>query len=585
MTAAVPVFFHQRRWWLLALMSWAGAVGYSLHNQLDDIERHNLEVAGAGIRQVFQMVVLSRAWNAEHGPVYVPVSQKVVPNPYLEHPLRDVTTTTGQRLTMVNPAYMTRLMAERAFTEGHLTFHITSRNPIRPKNAPDAWESAVLAAFETGVKERTEVVTNERGGRMLRHMAPLRVNKPCLACHAKQGYLEGDIRGGISVSLPYEPITTATQAVRRQQWLSHGLVFLLVGLAGWTLLEQLRRRWLEQERHLAALQTARDQLAASNLSLAQARDQAEAASRAKSDFLATMSHEIRTPLNAILGLAALLRGGQLDPEQRGHVEALHRSGANLLGLVTEVLDFTRLENRPPEGGQIVFEPARLLSELALRYRAPAAAKGIRLEVADTLGGEPVRLVGTPDHLRRILVKLVENAVKFTDQGKVTVTLTAEAAESGRVRLRYAVADTGIGMDAETRARLFQPFEIADSATNRRHAGIGLGLAIAKRLADGIGGAIAVASTPGQGSTFTLTVELPRAAGPGEVAPETGEGDFGHLLALLEQDDIEAIEVYAEQAAELRGRLGEGFAEFDRLMAGFEFAAAAAMLKAADAPAA
>ncbi|TCJ11880.1 hypothetical protein EZJ19_13805 [Parasulfuritortus cantonensis] len=151
------------------------------------------------------------------------------------------------------------------------------------------------------------------------------------------------------------------------------------------MLELLRRRWLELTQHIGDLETARTELQASNRALSQARDDAEAASQAKTAFLTTMSHEVRTPLNAILGMAALLRGSRLDANQQAHVEALHRAGTNLLGLLTEVLDFTRLEVRPPDEMNVVFDPARLLREIALRQRAAASAKGLRLEVADHLG--------------------------------------------------------------------------------------------------------------------------------------------------------------------------------------------------------
>jgi signal transduction histidine kinase len=583
MTQAVPALLRQRRWWLLLLGAWAGAVGISLLNHLADLRQHSLDVASEGIRKVFHMVVLTRAWNASHGPVYLPVSDKVPANPYLEHPRRDVTTTDGQRLTLVNPAYMTRQIAELAFNQGELALHITSLRPIRPLNRADAWEDAALQAFEEGARERIEVVQGGGGGQLLRFMAPLPVDRSCLACHAKQGYQVGDIRGGISITLPYARIEATLQPLRRQEYLNHALVLLLAALVGWVLLEVLRQRWLDLAQHVDALQTTRDDLEVAIGDLARARDEAEAASRAKSAFLTTMSHEFRTPLNAILGLASLLRGSTLPTEQQAHVEAMRQAGNNLLTLVNEVFDYTRMEAEPPVGTSQAFDPARLLGELSLRYHARAAAKGLRLTV-DGGSGAPVRLVGPVDHILRILAKLVDNAIKFTERGSVMVGLAAEPLSERRVRLRLVVADTGIGMDADTLARLFHPFEIVDSATNRRHAGIGLGLAICKRLADAMGGRIEVASTPGTGSAFTLTVELERAGGHATgSAPPIDAGGLARLIALLEVDDIQAAEAYAEQAAGLRTLLGERFAEFDRLMAGFDYAAAASLLGAHRAP--
>ncbi|WP_165873582.1 ATP-binding protein [Parasulfuritortus cantonensis] len=188
-------------------------------------------------------------------------------------------------------------------------------------------------------------------------------------------------------------------------------------------------------------------------------------------------------------------------------------------------------------------------------------------------------MGTPNRIRHILGKLVDNAIKFTDQGRIGLGLEARPSADGRVHLRLAVADTGIGMGPETQARLFHPFEIADATTQRRHAGIGLGLAFSKRLAEGMGGHIEVASEAGVGSTFTLCLDLVRADDASDPdGPGAADADIGRLVALLEQDDIEAIEAYAELSPALRGRMGERYADLERAMANFDFSAAALLLR-------
>lgn len=573
MNKGMPAFFRQRRWWLLPLLIWAGAVGLSLRAGLNDLRQHNLEVASEGIRNVFHMVLLTRAWNAEHGHVYVPITEKTPPNPYLEYHDRDVTTTDGQRLTMINPAYMTRQLAELAFIQGEVSFHITSLDPIRPANAADAWEAEALALFERGVKERIEVVSNSSGGRLLRYMAPLAVTRPCLSCHAKQGYMIGDVRGGVSVSLPYDPIEQSALPMRRLEYASHGAVFLLVALLGWLLLELLRRRWLELADNIAALEVARNDLETSNRSLAQARDEAESASRAKSTFLNTMSHELRTPLNAILGMTELLRVGNLKAEQRENIEALQRSGKGLLGLVNEVLDFTRMESSPIAISETVFEPARLLDDLAHQYRPVAEAKSLRLEAAGEAG---VKVAGDYGQIRRILANLIDNAIKFTDRGGVSINATATPASAETMRLRFEVRDSGIGMTADTVAKLFRPFEIADATTTRRHGGVGLGLAIAHHLATRLGGRIEVDSRPGAGSRFVLWLDL--AAAANGIHPGGAPLDIARLLDLLEQDDLQAAEVFAEQSGELSQALGGRFEELAGYLAGYRYAEAADLLR-------
>ena len=140
----VPPFIAQRKWWLLPLLLWTLVVGLSFFNHRNDIDKNAIEVASSGARNMFRMVVLTRAWNAQHGGVYVPVTETLKPNPALEHPRRDITTTDGQQLTMINPAFMTRLLSELAESQKVSAFHITSLKPIRPENAADGWERIAL---------------------------------------------------------------------------------------------------------------------------------------------------------------------------------------------------------------------------------------------------------------------------------------------------------------------------------------------------------------------------------------------------------------------------------------------------------
>lgn len=203
-------------------------------------------------RVLFNLIELTREWNARHGGVYVPVNEATRPNPYLEHPRRDQTTTEGLALTMVNPAFMTRQIAELAETATGVRFHITSLKPIRPANAADAWEAESLALFEAdGRKERVDFIDSfPFGDRMRpvhRYMAPLYVKPPCLKCHEKQGYEVGDIRGGISVTMPAEKLL----AVRDQRRKSSLLIVLASFIATSGLLHVTARR---ARRHYLTLQ-------------------------------------------------------------------------------------------------------------------------------------------------------------------------------------------------------------------------------------------------------------------------------------------------------------------------------------------
>ena len=194
---------------------------------------------------LFQLVELTRDWNARHGGVYVPVTEGTQPNPYLEHPRRDVVTQDGRALTMVNPAFMTRQLAEIALQTEGVQLHLTSLNPIRPANAPDAWEAEALRRFEAGLSEIVELIPGPAP--VHRYMAPLKVKKDCLVCHAKQGYQMGQVRGGISVTMPAAHLLEVRNVELVRISAVHALVLAVVLALLHLLLARTRR-------HVAALE-------------------------------------------------------------------------------------------------------------------------------------------------------------------------------------------------------------------------------------------------------------------------------------------------------------------------------------------
>jgi PAS domain S-box-containing protein len=255
------------------------------------------------------------------------------------------------------------------------------------------------------------------------------------------------------------------------------------------------------------------------LALEEARQQAESAARAKTDFLAVVSHELRTPLNGVLGMAHLLEDVQFTTEQRGYLNAIHSNGQSLLNLINEILDFSKIEAGKMELAREEFTLRSVLEESLDAVWPAATAKGVRLmlRLAYDL---PLRVIGDPDRLRQILLNLMSNAVKFTEQGEVELSVVGERATNGPLRLHFSVKDTGIGLSSEQLARLFQPFTQADSTNSRRFGGTGLGLSIVKRMLELMGGNIGVSSEPGKGSTFWFDLCL-EAGGVAPAAPSPG----------------------------------------------------------------
>ncbi|MFC1467332.1 response regulator [Verrucomicrobiota bacterium] len=472
----------------------------------------------------FEKDVLYRRWNAINGGVYTTISEMTAPNPYLSTKERDITTPGGQKLTKINPAYMTRQVHELTKNKLNIQGHITSLTPIRPQNVAMPWEADALRSFERGAEQYSSITVID-GIECLRFMQPLITEKGCLKCHAVQGYQLGDVRGGISVTVPTESFRANYRGILRSIYVGHGIVWLIGTIGIFTSTAYRKKQQLIQRQYESFLR--------------EARESAESANAAKSEFLSNMSHEIRTPMNAVLGFAEVLKGKETDHQKLHWVELIHSSGKTLLTLINDVLDLSKVEAGKLELQYGAVSLDSLLDDLTLIFAKKAEDKGIYLK-GNVSPDMPIAILDEM-RLRQILINLIGNALKFTDHGFIRLDASCTFYDKTRssMALTIQVQDSGIGIPKDQQGKIFESFGQTSGQKTAKYGGTGLGLSICQRLVELMGGTIRVDSEEGKGSTFIIELhDIEVASTEGLSEKSTSESiQFAPATVLL-VDDID-----------------------------------------------
>lgn len=470
-----------------------------------------------------------RFWGTMHGGVYVPQTEETPPNPYLTNVKeRDITTPGGQRLTLMNPAYMIRQLNENFSTLYGVKGHITSLKPLRPENGPDEWERQALLKLEQGSTE-VYTITDLDGEKHARFMRPMHTTEGCLKCHAHQGYKVGDVRGGVSIAIPMGRFIEDGN-----QHMIESVVFILIlWIFGVTLILFGGNMLIKNFR-------ARDALAHS---LRTAKQEAETANHAKTIFLANMSHEIRTPLNGIVGMLQLFRTTPMSPEQGEFIDAATSSSERLTSLLANILDLSMAETGVLELRNEPFRVDTLLQQTGQLFEAICQQSD--LKICFDVAPETPTLMGDPIRLQQVITNLVGNAIKFTDSGSVCVTAAPlSPIREGQCRMFFQVEDTGRGIPDDQLGNMFKPFSQMDSGYMRGYQGAGLGLSICKRLLKIMGGNLAMSSAPGEGTTVSFSLSFDIApTQPKRQSVSNKPQEYHHLglnILLAEDDRVSAM---------------------------------------------
>jgi signal transduction histidine kinase len=520
----------------LVLLVVMGLMSWSLLKKHEQMATAQVEMQA---KALFQQVVLTRRWVAEHGGVFVEKLPWVEANPFLRN--STIVDVAGRRYVKENPAMVTKQLSRYAEREQLYVFHITSLKMLNPENAPDEFETRALKNFDAKASSEASSVEQMGASSYYRYIAPLFVEQSCLECHGRQGYKVGDVRGAISVSIPMDHVRTMIDAERR--YLIAGMsVICIILIAGLFLatrrivitpirkiqgqmarfsasgipdmpliatgdeIEDLSRAFRDMAQDIHEHHTClREKIGAATRELTEKNEALIRSYHSKSDFIAKTSHELRTPLTAIKGAmdylsVKLAQRGEGDGDLVVFFEMIKKNAERLIRLVNNILDYERIGLGAFE---MHFQDVQLgdaFREVVAGFLPLASQKNVAIELK---AGDVPAFVDE-DRIKQVLTNLLSNALNFSgESSRIVVTL-----ENRGDQVYAAVEDRGSGVPENEREMIFKQFYTKDVKD-----GTGLGLAICKGIIEAHGGAIGVENGDNGGSRFWLTIPIMRKEAP------------------------------------------------------------------------
>lgn len=474
---------------VLAVSLWSLLVAASLFWNIYHQQQQTLQLARLQADAYINKDLSFRSWATSHGGVYVRPTGESPPNPYLNVPNRDVVTTEGIHLTLINPAYMMRQVLQDFSAPFGIRGHLTSLNLKNPGNVPDAWERKALLAFKQGVKQVDEVSEEPGGKKVMHFMRPVYMEQGCLKCHGDMGLKVGDIRGGLSTAVDMEPLYAVSAHTIQIMSVTHGGVWLIgllcIGGVAW----RLRQHAVERGRRLEALKKYSAELEATNKDM--------------ESFSYSISHDLRSPLRAIDGFSRILLEeytGKLDDEGKRLLNVVGDNARKMGQLIDDILEFSRAGRNEMKYSMI--DMGDLAMAVWEELQPVIAGRNVQLDIRPLPS-----IVGDRAMIRHVLSNLLSNAVKFT-QPREAARIEVGGYTDGQENVFY-VKDNGVGFDMQYAHKLF-------GVSQRLHAmkefeGSGIGLAIAKRIITKHGGRVWAEGKVNEGATIYFALPIKEAA--------------------------------------------------------------------------